>query len=90
MFLTVKARRIDPRDERWEIYSPDYRVYFWRPEGISDEWELTGADDVEAVMRWAQDHCDGRTFVIYVNVARNEGLGLVRLFGVDPTRAPDG
>jgi hypothetical protein len=55
----------------------------------SDEWELTGADDIEAVMRWAHEHCDGRTFVIYVNVLDNEGLGLVRLFGVDPTRPRD-
>jgi hypothetical protein len=87
--VTVNARRVDPRDERWEIYNPDYRVYFWSPDLHSDEWELMAADDVEAVMRWAQDHCDGRQFVIYANVLRNDGLGLIRLFGVDPTRSAD-
>jgi hypothetical protein len=51
----------------------------------SDEWELTGVADMEAAMQWAKDHCDGRTFVVYVNVTDTRGLGLVRVFGKDPS-----
>jgi hypothetical protein len=64
--LTISARQVDPRDQKWEIYDPVYRVYFWHPQSpapnsmwTGDEWELTGVADMEAAMQWAKDHCDG-------------------------------
>jgi hypothetical protein len=54
----------------------------------SDEWELTEADDVAAVMSWAESNSDGRQFVIYVSAVTQQGVGLVRLFGLDPSAQP--
>jgi len=50
---------VDPRDTRWEVLHPAYRVYFWQqphPENphsiwISDEWEI-GDADVDEVLNW--------------------------------------
>jgi hypothetical protein len=89
--LTIKAQQIDPRDTRWEIDSPGYRVYFWHSQSpgkdsmrTSDEWQLTDVDDVIGVMRWAESNSNGRQFVIYATALTEEGLGLIRLFGLDP------
>jgi hypothetical protein len=93
--LAINARRIDPRDQSWEIDRPSYRVYFWHRQGtvedsisVSDEWELAGADDVAAVMSWAESNSRGRQFVIYVIALTQEGVGLVRLFGLGPSARP--
>lgn len=93
--MGINARRIDPRDQSWEIDRPSYRVYFWYPQGTaddsmwtSDEWELTDADDVADVMSWAESHSGGRRFVIYVRVMTQDGVGLVRLLGLDPSAQP--
>jgi hypothetical protein len=90
--LTIKARPIDPRDNLWEIDRPLYRVYFWRRQGpdedsmwVSDEWELTDVDDVVAAMGWAESNCNGRQFVIYVSALTDDGRGLIRLLGLDPS-----
>jgi hypothetical protein len=48
----VEIARIDPRDETWEVDLPRYRVYFWDAEARSDEYELSGAEDVAEVIRW--------------------------------------
>ena len=37
----LDARLVDPRDIRWEVSSPTYRVYFWRRVGGD---ALQGAD----------------------------------------------
>jgi hypothetical protein len=82
---------IDPRDGRWELWTSDYRVDFWRPYGIggwaSREFEVSGGD-VSAVIRWADDHAsDNETYAVYAIVKRGEGPGgLVHLLGDDPTR----
>jgi hypothetical protein len=75
----VRATPVDPRDNRWEVDHPAYRVYFWLP-GITDEWELEGAD-VDEVLRWAADNADGRQYVVYTFVSDTEGPGLIRLLG---------
>ena len=90
----MRAQPVDPRDERWEDSRPVYRVYFWKrlqPERAdsgwrSDEWRLEDAD-VDQVLEWAHAKAAGRRFVAYVEVTRSQpdGLGLVRLFGTDPT-----
>jgi hypothetical protein len=74
---------IDPRDQRWEVDTPAYRVYFHDARGTSDEYELTGADVTE-VLAWAEAERRGRTYVAYVCATSRDGLGLLRLAGADP------
>jgi hypothetical protein len=38
-----------------------YRVYFWSAQRtVSEEFELTDADDVHEVLRWIAANADGR------------------------------
>jgi hypothetical protein len=88
------AQPVDPRDQRWEVPEPIYRVCFWdcpAPERAdsmwtSDEWQLEGSD-IDEVLAWAQAKAEGRRFVVYAEVTGGQpsGLGLVRLLGTDPT-----
>ena len=83
----VDIRPADPRDIRWEIDDPAYRVYFWRPDQggsgwVSEEWEITGAG-VAAVQEWAAERADGRRFVLYARAETADGPGLIRLHGTD-------
>jgi hypothetical protein len=87
----VRSRAVDPRDTRWEVDNPAYRVYFFEPERgdppgswQSDEYEITEADVAE-VLTWAK--ADGRVFVLYVLAAGGDGPGLIRLVGADPNDA---
>ena len=86
----MRAISIDPRDQRWQNDSPAYRVYFWQSAGgsespgwQSDEWELTEAD-IDEVLAWAGSHAAGRTMSIWVVHRDADGLGLIRLAGIDP------
>jgi hypothetical protein len=88
----AQAYTIDPRDEQWAKDHPSYRVYFWRkiapgPDGAwgSDEWQIEDAADVHEVIAWAEEHAEGRTYVLYAVVDDPDGPGLVRLAGTDPT-----
>jgi hypothetical protein len=82
---------VDPRDTRWEVDRPSYRVYFWTrhetPDGslapASDEWEVSDAD-VDEVLAWASSAARERSFVVYACASDSEGLGLVRLLGSAP------
>ena len=84
------ARPVDPRDARWEVWEPTYRVYFWRR--TADGWQSreceVSAADVVAVLEWAVRHAnEGETSTIFAVVVDGAGArGLVRLAGVDPTR----
>lgn len=79
----------DPRDGRWEIDRPVYRVYFWRPDGgACREYELREAADVSEVLEWARSFPETEPglndWVPEVWVAhrdRIEALGLIRLMG---------
>jgi hypothetical protein len=94
----MQVRRVDPRDARWEVSRPVYRVYFWerlmpeRPDSAwgSDEWQLEDAD-IDEVLNWARSRAAGRRFVVYAGVVggQPEGPGLVRLLGTDPLDEPD-
>ena len=99
----IEAREVDPRDARWETRPSAYRVYFWdfaKPgvfvgEGqrmmASHEFELSGARDVNEVLRWARAHAEDRSFTVYAvldNVPSRPGPGLVHIYGTDPTRNP--
>jgi hypothetical protein len=91
------VRSIDPRDVRWEITSPTFRVYFWEPQPApldvadhpvgyrSTEYEIRGAD-VPEVLAWADAIAPRRsTYVVYAVVDHSRERGLVRLAGNDPT-----
>jgi hypothetical protein len=52
--MSIVAKGIDPRDTNWEEYYPVYRVYFSDEDGATDEYQLTGADSVHAVIDWAE------------------------------------
>ncbi len=82
----VEIARVDTRDETWEVDLPLYRVYFWDAEARSDEYELSGAEDVAEIIRWAESDSDGRSFTVYACVP-GDGVGLVRVAGTDPTRS---
>jgi hypothetical protein len=96
----MDVRPVDPRDTRWEVDSPVYRVYFWTrppaPPGIppdrvmyqSNEFELTDAEDVSEVLSWAEANGEaGATFTVYAVVQAAGEKGLVRVAGRDPTSA---
>jgi hypothetical protein len=80
----VNVVGVDPRDQRWEVDAPPYRVYFHDVRGTSDEYELTDADVTE-VLAWAESERRGRTYVLYVCTTGPAGLGLLRLAGADPS-----
>jgi hypothetical protein len=89
----MQVRPVDPRDTRWEVPYPAYRVYFWqqqRPHDqhsgwASDERQIEDAD-VDEVLNWARDNAAGWRFVVYARVVVGDPAepGLVRLFGTAP------
>lgn len=87
----MQITSIDPRDQRWEIDEPVYRVYF--ADGPKDpsrsvaifEKRITGARSVTEVIAWADN--DGREYTLWVEVPDEDyGLGLILLAGEDPNR----
>jgi hypothetical protein len=87
----MQVTGIDPRDIRFEVDQPDYRVYFFGPAGRSDEYHLTGARDLAEVLDWAQANAHDRTYVVYVFTEFGPGSEqptLIRLLGQDPNDAP--
>ena len=74
-----------------------YRVYFWWRRGPQahamwhcQEHRMRGARDVGEVLRWAGEHAEGRTAVVYVEALDEGRLGLVRLQGQDFNAAAAG
>jgi hypothetical protein len=86
----LDARPVDPRDARWEMWNPGYRVCFWRREGdayASREFDIASAE-VDDVLAWIDDNrLHEETFVLIAVVDRGDGVGIIRLVGVDPTRS---
>lgn len=78
----MDVRPIDPRDETWEIERPRFRVYFWTGTA-SEEYELSRTD-VHGAIQWAEGQRGDRTYTLYA-CADVDGLGLIRLAGVDPS-----
>jgi hypothetical protein len=81
----VRAEPVDPGDIRWERDEVAYRVYFWRGTS-SDEWRIAEADVTE-VLAWAHEKAQGRRITIWVEDTNNDGLGMIRLEGWEPTRS---
>lgn len=81
---------VDPRDQVFETITPHYRVYFFDPAppgrgATSYEYEISGADDVNAVITWAESERGARTYVLYVRPGGDGGaVNLIRLLGYDP------
>jgi hypothetical protein len=80
--MAISARRVDPRDERWEVNALAYRVYLWEADQRCDEWEVAGCD-VEEALKWAHRTANQRTFTLYACAVSPDGLGLIRLTGDD-------
>jgi hypothetical protein len=83
----MKATLVDPRDVTWEVEHPTYRVYFWSSDGAAcAEWRVTDVADVHQVLAWADQHVeDAWGYQVFIEVAPESGLGLLRLRGADPT-----
>jgi len=83
-----RSRPVDPRDARWELRSPSYRVHFCRRDRggwRSREFEVLG-EDAASVMRWADEQARaGETYTLYAVIEESDGFGLVPLFAEDPT-----
>jgi hypothetical protein len=87
--VELRVQPVDPRDERWEIWNPAYRVHFWRARDggwARREIDVSGGD-VMSVLRWAEAHAsEEETYTVFATVESEAGLGLLRLVGDDPTR----
>ena len=83
----MRVLQVDPRDQQWENDGPAYRVYFWTGSSCCDAWRLTETD-VDGVLACADEHANGRTTSVWVVHSDGNGLGLIRLAGVDPTADP--
>lgn len=85
----LEARPVDPRDQRWEVWNPRYRVYFWRRVGdsyYSREFEIA-TEAVQDVLAWADENrSPDETFTLFAVVDHGD-RGLVRLAGSDPSRS---
>lgn len=79
----------------WVREAPNYRVNFWQKMGESwglDAHVLTGVENVEQVLRWAEGRRDGREVEIFVGtelepigpVRQERKSALVRVFGTNP------
>lgn len=85
----MNVQPIDPRDTEAEVTAPSYRVCFWErrtthPDSgfAADEYGITGAEDVNEVLDWAEaNRGSNRTFTAYVVVDKT----VVLLCGSDPT-----
>lgn len=86
----MQVRPVDPRDTRWEVTQPAYRVYFWQrgghwgPGWASEEWQAEGAD-IREVLAWANADELHRPYTLYVCCECDGAPGLIRLHGNDPT-----
>lgn len=65
------------------------------PEGVTEdrlvysafEYELTGCNNVREAFAWADENAGAdRSYTLYAAAIHAGELGLVRLFGIDPTK----
>jgi hypothetical protein len=90
----IETVHAEPRD--W-VYSPCYRVNFWRQPSPGYSWgldayALTEVEDITEVLRWVDEHADGRLFEVFAEMdyepegsfEKPRKTGLVRLLGSNP------
>lgn len=66
----IETVHAEPRET---LYSPCYRVNFWQQPHPGFAWNLdayalSGAEDVSEVLRWADEHSDGRPFEVFAEL----------------------
>ena len=85
----MDARGVDPRDISREERAV-YRVSFWSARRtVSEEFELTGAEDVHEVLGWIEENAAGREVEALVvvtgcDVASRAGLGSCGAYLIGP------
>jgi hypothetical protein len=84
---------VDERTGGAEVDFPVYRVYFFDrlygvlSSGDAYTYELTGANNVQQVLAWADANARGRTYAVYVVTPHNSDprlVTLLQLAGDDP------
>ncbi|MBP3044188.1 hypothetical protein KKR91_06170 [Arthrobacter jiangjiafuii] len=99
----MRAYETDHAEPRESMDSPNYRVNFWvkpRP-GYGwnlDAYVLTESGDITEVLRWVEEHADGRRFEVFAETDEEPVLplgtprtsGLVRLLGSNPNTGISG
>ena len=87
---------VDERTGGAEVTFPVYRVYFFDrlygvlSSGDAYTYELSGANNVQQVLAWADANARGRTYAVYVATPDHADPGLVTLLqlaGDDPNKA---
>jgi hypothetical protein len=82
----MDVRSMSPQDVNWRSDLPAYRVHFWKGSSAY-EYELTECHNVREAIAWAEENAGAdRSYTLYAVVDRDSTRGLVRLFGVDPTK----
>ncbi|MBP3036920.1 hypothetical protein J2M53_11755 [Arthrobacter sp. zg-ZUI100] len=77
----MRAYETDHAEPRESMDSPNYRVNFWvkpRP-GYGwnlDAYVLTEAGDITEVLRWVEEHADGRRFEVFAEIDEEPVLPL--------------
>lgn len=84
----MHARPADPRDQTFEVADPHYRVFFWASATHSEEWELTETD-LDEVLDWISQNSRGRPRSLWAATENEDGVGHIRLRGIDPTAPAD-
>ena len=90
----LKTVQAEPRDF---LDSPSYRVNFWQRSSPEHAWNLdayalTEVEDIPEVLRWVDEHADGRRFEVFVEMDEEPArsfqsprrTGLIRLLGSNP------
>lgn len=77
--IGLVARRVDPRDQSWEIANPAYRVYFAEGKGVADEWRIENAKSVQEAIQWALETRGERKYTLYVEVGFGLEIGLIEI-----------
>ena len=86
----MRVELVDPRDTEWETGpTVDYRVIFWIGASEASEYDLLEAEDVHAVIEWADTEARSRdcSYALYAKVHNRDGIGLVWLAGINPSAA---
>jgi len=91
---TLETVHAEPRDS---LDSPSYRVNFWQRSSPEHAWNLdayalTEVEDITEVLRWVDEHADGRRFEVFMEMDEEPArsfqsprrTGLIRLLGRDP------
>ena len=96
MLTTMHAFETVHAEPATSVEAPGYRVNFWHA-SVQGAWNLDAftlieANDVSEVLRWADEHANGRRVEVFVETDQESighfttprTAGLVRLLGANP------